>query len=284
MYLKNITEEVIKLKNELADSKIIEDKKLIIDNLKVLLTNAVKKRANGKIGIAFSGGVDSTLIAFICHNLGLDFTLYNVGVEGAKDLEWAKKISEYYKWEIKQRILDVEEAEEIIKEVVTILPDVNVVKVGVACPELVVFRMAKEDGCDVVLGGLGSEEIYAGYERHLKALDVNEECWKGLLNIFERDLSRDFAVINHIGINVECPFLDKELVKFSMQIKPEYKINKEVKKLVLRETAVELGLKKEFAFRPKVAAQYGSAFDKAIDKLTRKNGFKFKKDYLESLK
>ncbi len=284
MNLKNITEEVIELKKELADSNIIDDKNLIIEKLKELLTESVKKRAKGKVGIAFSGGVDSTVIAFICHNLGIDFTLYNVGVEGAKDLEWAKEISTNYGWKIKQKVLNLEEAEEIIKEVVSILPDINVVKVGVACPELVVLKMAKDDACDVVLGGLGSEEIYAGYERHLKALDVNEECWKGLLNIFERDLSRDFAVINHVGINVECPFLDKELVKFSMQIKPEYKINKEVKKLILRETAAALGLKREFAFRPKVAAQYGSAFDKAMDKLTRKNGFKFKKDYLERLK
>ena len=44
-----------------------------------------------------------------------------------------------------------------------------------------------------------------------------------------------------------------------------------------------LGLKKEFAFRKKKAAQYGSNFDKAILKLAKKNGFKYKKEYLDYL-
>lgn len=286
MDLLNITQEVTELKKELQDYPVIEDKTLIIKTLKVLLNDAVWRRVkNKKIGIAFSGGVDSTLLAFICYKLGVNFTLYNVGVSGAKDLEWAKKIATHYNWDLKQKILSLDEAEKIIHKVVRILPDVNVVKVGVACPELVVFEMAKDE--DVILGGLGSEEIFAGYERHLKALEenrVNEECWNGLLGIYERDLSRDFAVINSVNVNVECPYLDKELVKFSMLIKPEFKINKEVKKLILRETAVEIGLEKEFAFRPKTAAQYGSDFDKTVSKLAKKNGFKFKKDYLESLK
>jgi asparagine synthase (glutamine-hydrolysing) len=39
----------------------------------------------------------------------------------------------------------------------------------------------------------------------------------------------------------------------------------------------------EMAWRKKKAAQYGSCFDKAISKLTKKNKFQFKKNYLESL-
>ena len=151
-------------------------------------------------------------------------------------------------------------------------------------PEYVVLREAKKDKIKNVLGGLGSEEIFAGYERHLKAKDKHKECWDGLKNLYERDLSRDIAVSKALNINILCPFLDKELIKYAMQIDSSLKITDQEKKIILRETAVYLGLEKEFAFRKKLAAQYGSGFHKAIDKLARKNGFKLKQDYLNSLK
>lgn len=284
MNLINITQEVSELYSELENIELISDKSIIIPKLSELLINAVKKRVKGKVGIAFSGGVDSTLMAFICSKLNIDFVLYNVGVTGAADLEWAKKIADYYKWNLKQIEIDIKKAEETIQKVVKIIPDPSVVKVGVACPELLVLEEAKKDKCDVVLGGLGSEEIFAGYDRHLKAKDKHNECWNGLKGIYEKDLSRDLAVIESVEINVACPYLDKELVKFAMTIDPILKINDKEKKIILREAAVYIGLNKEFACRPKKAAQYGSNFDKVISKLTKKNGFEFKKDYLESLK
>lgn len=105
----------------------------------------------------------------------------------------------------------------------------------------------------------------------------------GFKKVYENDLLRDLAVINHFQINMQCPFLDKELVRYSMLISPELKINEHHKKLILLETAIHLGLEKEFAFRPKKAAQYGSGFHTAIEKLTKKKGFKLKQLYLNSL-
>src|SRR3989344_2606637 len=195
-----------------------------------------------------------------------------------------QRIPKYYKWKLKQIIVDEKEAEETIKKIVKILPDPSVVKVGVACPEYIVLKEAKKDKIKNILGGLGSEEIFAGYERHLLAKDKHKECWIGLKTLYEKDLSRDFAVSNSLKVNILCPYLDKDLVKYAMQIDSSLKITEQEKKIILRETAVHLGLKKEFAFRKKLAAQYGSGFHKAIDKLSRKNGFKFKKDYLNSLK
>jgi asparagine synthase (glutamine-hydrolysing) len=62
-----------------------------------------------------------------------------------------------------------------------------------------------------------------------------------------------------------------------------YKMDKNNNKIILREIAEELGLKKEFAWRKKKAAQYGSNFIKGMDKLAKRNGFNYKKDYLGSL-
>jgi asparagine synthase (glutamine-hydrolysing) len=62
-----------------------------------------------------------------------------------------------------------------------------------------------------------------------------------------------------------------------------YKLDKENKKIILREIAEDFGLDKEFAQRKKKAAQYGSNFVKGIDKLAKKHGFTTKKEYLQSL-
>ena len=288
MNLLNITEEVLLLEQELKDKPPLNDKQEIIQRLAQLLLNAVDKRTHHQnIGIAFSGGVDSTLLAFLCTKLNKKFTLYNTGIAGAPDICWATRIAQFYNWPLKQRVCTLEEAEDIIEKTVTLIPEPTVVKTGIAAPEYVVLDMVKKDNVDVLLGGLGPEELFAGYGRHKQAFKdnrVHEECWDGLKKIWDNDLTRDLAVINHFNINMQCPFLDKEVVKFAMQIAPELKINETTKKIILLETAVHLGLEKEFAFRPKKAMQYGSGFHTAIEKLAKKKGFKLKQDYLNSLR
>ena len=77
--------------------------------------------------------------------------------------------------------------------------------------------------------------------------------------------------------------MDENLIKTAMTIHPMYKLSKDDKKIILREVAEDLGLEKEFAWRKKKAAQYGSNFIKGIDKLAKKHNFSTKKEYLRSL-
>ena len=99
--------------------------------------------------------------------------------------------------------------------------------------------------------------------------------------MWDRDLVRDFNLAKELNIQIKTPFLDKDLIEYAMKLPGDWKIVEEKKKVILREIAEDfLG---EFAWRKKKAAQYGSCFDKAISKLARKNGFKLKKDWIDSL-
>ena len=149
--------------------------------------------------------------------------------------------------------------------------------------EPVTGKIEKEDGIAIFYGGIGSEEIFAGYQRHELANDANEECWRGLMNMQGRDFVRDAKVAQDMKITFLTPFMDSDLIAKAMSIPGKYKIAGEKKKMILRETALKMGLAESIAFRKKIAAQYGSGFDKAIEKLARKAGYKFKKDYLASL-
>jgi asparagine synthase (glutamine-hydrolysing) len=52
---------------------------------------------------------------------------------------------------------------------------------------------------------------------------------------------------------------------------------------MLREIAKDIGVPREAYNRKKKGAQYGSSFDKAITRLAKRNGFKLKKRYLNSI-
>jgi len=270
--------------NKLKTEKTLKNKNSIKGKLKETVIRAIGKNTpEKKFGIFFSGGIDSTLIAYVCKKNGADFICYSVGLENSKDLEWAKKTAKKLKLKLKTKTFSLDEAEKIIKNVAKILQTPDVVNVGVGCVVYSAAALAKKDNMNVFFSGLGSEEIFAGYERHAHAKNVNKECWKGLRNMHERDLIRDFKISQRLKIKILTPFLEDELIKFAMQIPGKYKINKENKKIILREIAEELGIPKEFAWRKKIAAQYGSGFDRAIKKLAKKNGFQYKKDYLEYL-
>jgi asparagine synthase (glutamine-hydrolysing) len=281
--------EWIEAVDSLKSKEVLEDKNEVRNELKEKFIKAVEKRIlDKKFGIFFSGGVDSSLIAAVCKKLGSDFVCYVVGFQdGGKepdDVVEAKKVAKELGVELKVKVFNLKEAEEIIKKTVRILQKVgktDVVNVGVGSVVLAAIELGKGDGIDYFFSGLGSEEIFAGYERHTKVEDINKECWEGLKAMWGRDLVRDFNLAKELEVTVKTPFLDKELIEYAMKIPGEWKLNDKGKKVVLRKVGEEfLG---EFAWRKKKAAQYGSCFDKAIKKLAKREGFKLKKEWLEKI-
>jgi asparagine synthase (glutamine-hydrolysing) len=145
------------------------------------------------------------------------------------------------------------------------------------------MQKASEDGIEIVFSGLGTEELYAGYQRHGNAIDINEECRKGLENINERDIERDEALAKYFNLKLAVPFLDKKLIEYSLTIPGEEKIKDGYKKYILRQIAENLGVPKEYAWRKKLAVQYGSGIDKELERLAKSKGFKFKSEYVNYL-
>jgi diphthine-ammonia ligase len=275
--------------NELAPES---DWNAHIDNLKTKLTskaelknalvNAVKKRIpNKKFGIMFSGGVDSSLIAFLCKQAGADFVCYSVGIENSTDLIQAKDAAKQMGLKLVAKEYTLDEAEDIIKKVVALV-GTDPVKVGVGAVVYACMQLAKKDKINTLFSGLGSEEIFAGYERH-KVEDINAECWSGLKAMYDRDFTRDAAIAKEFNVKVLTPFLDQDLIKSAMSIDGKEKIKDNIKKYILRQTVEGLGLPKDIAWKKKMAAQYGSKFDRAILRLAHKKGLKYKKEYLCSL-
>ncbi len=262
------------------------------EKLKQALIEAVRKRVSDEpFALFFSGGVDSALLALICKQLNLDFTCYTAGYQNEAgeippDVWYSRELAKKLNLNYVEKIFTLNETKDIIKQAVKTYPmpekvDANYfVTIDVASVVIAAKSIAKEK---IFFSGLGAEEIFAGYQRHEKCLDVNEECWRGLREMWSRDLYRDVTLGNSLGIDLLVPFLDENVIIEAMKFEGNKKINSEHKKIILREIAEELGLPKEFAWRKKQGAQYGSKFDRAIEKLTKMNGFKYKHEYIESL-
>lgn len=245
------------------------------EDVMTALIQSVKKRVpKEKFGLFLSGGVDSSLLALLLKKFTDSFVCYSVGIKGSKDLEAAKKLAEQFKLNWKHREYTEAEVEAPLRKAALILKSEDCVAIGVASVIVAATELAEKDDIKTFFGGLGSEEIFAGYQRHEKVADVNEECWLGLKNMWKRDLVRDATVGKALGISVKVPFLDDELIKAAMGIPGNRKISSEHRKIILREIAEEFGLPKELAWRPKQAAQYGSGFDKAMRHLAHKKGMR----------
>ena len=270
--------------NSLKTNKTKINKEKCQELVKESLIKSIKKRTLNfkKFGILFSGGIDSSIIALICKQLGCDFTCYCIGLKDSKDLECAEKTALALNLKLKTVTLGLDETEKILKKVIKILKQTDIVNVGVGSVIYAGINLAKKDSVNCLITGIGSDEMFAGYSRFENIKDINEECWSSLNNLF-KDLKRDFLIAKNQKAKLITPFLDENFIKLAMQTPPQYKIKNNIRKHILREIAFDLGLPREFAFRKKTAAQYGSRIDKAILKLAKKNGFKYKKDYLKSL-
>lgn len=260
----------------------------IAQKVSELVEKSILKRIpQTKFGLLFSGGIDSTLIAYILKKNKYNFICYTTAVEDKlmlepEDLVMSKKIAK--ELDLNLKIINITETK--IKNqlplIIPLIEEANVVKTEVALAFFPACIQAKNDGCKVIFSGLGSEEIFAGYNRHKQSLYINKECIAGLLLLHERDLYRDDVITMYNNLELRLPYLDSDLVKYALRIPSKFKIKDNLTKNILRISAQKIGLNREFSLRKKKAAQYGTNISKALAKLTRHSNYKYKEDYLKT--
>lgn len=260
--------------------------------IRELFKQKVKQLAgeNKKIGILFSGGTDSTLIALTLQELNIPFICYTASIrtgnitEG-EDIYYAKRIAEEKKINLKIAQLDLDNTQRYTKKIIKIIHDTNYVKICVALPLFIALEKAKKDGIEYMFSGIGSEEVFADYKRFEDVNNINETCIQGLKSLWERDLYRDYSLAKYNKITLRFPFLDDDFIDYSIRIDDKFKINKTemINKLILRDILRDFNLSEHLVSRSKKAAQYGSKSARVYEKLAEKKGMK-KQEYLDSLK
>ncbi|WP_409199371.1 asparagine synthetase B family protein [Methanobrevibacter sp. DSM 116169] len=251
-----------------------------LNDLESLLTSSILKRIKNidEIGLIFSGGVDSTIIAYILKEIqkerDLTVKLYVVGDENSQDIVYSKKIAKILGFDLKIQNINEKIVKDNLNTVLDFLGENNLMKIGVAMTVYLASNLIRDDGLRVGLTGQGADELFAGYNRYLKTYkkglkELDYELRYDISNMYNVNLERDDAACMKSSIELRSPYLDKNFVKYSLNIPVNLKISSEDDKLrknILRKLAIKLNIPKEFANRPKKAAQYGSGIDKILRK------------------
>ena len=261
-----------------------KSKEEVLSFLERSILNLTENRSK-KYGLLLSGGVDSALLAVILKKQKINFDCFFSYVKDRidpKDLYFAKKLAKDLNLDLKIISSEKKELPIIIKNIIDITNSTNPINIGVAIPVYLCAKKAKSKNIDVLFSGLGSDELFAGYHKFRLTKDIKEETKKCLENLQKDNLDRDQAIASFFDLSIVCPYLDKDLINYSLNIDPKFLLSKTQNKIIIREIAKDLGLDKEFSERKKVACQYGSNSDRVIEKLAKENKFKTKTEYLNS--
>jgi asparagine synthase (glutamine-hydrolysing) len=267
------------------------DKSEIKNELKELLIDSVDKRTKGlsSVGIIFSGGVDSTIIAKISADLGVDTTLYTAGHETSSDINFAKRTAADMHLPLKIKTLEVQDVRRYTELVLYAIEEYNIMKLGVGMPSYVASEMARSDGVKVVMSGQGADEIFAGYNRYIQSYvdngeGLHDDLVEDVKNLYHVNLQRDDAVTMANSVELRVPYLDPRLVETALRVPIKYKLDygkDNLRKCILREIASDIGVPAEIVRRPKKAAQYGSGIHKIlVKKVLRDENYKNKLETL----
>jgi asparagine synthase (glutamine-hydrolysing) len=240
-------------------------------------TSSVERSMQGveKVGIMFSGGIDSTLIAYTAKRFKSKLFLYSLGTEDSEDIEYSRKFSKELGLEVNEIIVGEEELISYYRKVQNLLAEKDFIKVELAVPVFICSQNANKDGVEVILTGSGAEELFAGYDRHLQCFlsggDLRKMLSDELRALYSKDLKNAefIASVNHCELRY--PFLDMRVIELATSIKPELNLSKQgEKKRVLKAVSREIGLPENMVERPKRAMQYGSGVHKILLKARRK--------------
>jgi asparagine synthase (glutamine-hydrolysing) len=230
-----------------------------------------------RVAVAFSGGVDSSLLAKLCEHLRKQVTLVTIGFPGSHDLNFSKSIASKMGIDHKVYEIDNGDFEEKLQHVRQAIRCSNTSHIENCIAYYYVSRLAKQNDLDIVLSANGCDELFCGYDRYRKVYCHGEAQIKRLM---EESLVNEFALIGEIrtvaaqlGVQVQQPFLSSKFIKFAKTIPIDQKIkgpDDMIRKHILRKEALALGVPEESAMKHKKAFQYGSSIHKYFKKIDRR--------------
>ena len=248
------------------------------------LLDSMRKRTQDfdRIGIIFSGGIDSVLVAKLAAEMVPEVKCYTCGSAGSTDIAYAKLVADKLGLDLAVAELDEHTVEGLIPQVIEVIEDNNSGQVEVALPVYGAVKLAKQDGIRVMLTGQGADELFGGYSWYARVAEkegfrkLRRHMFEDLLLLYRETLEREDKITMAHSIELREPFLDQEVIRVAMSCNLRLNFlgeNDPYGKRIHRNLAVAMGIPKEIAYRVKEAAQHGSGMHDMIDKVARRNGF-----------
>jgi asparagine synthase (glutamine-hydrolysing) len=189
------------------------------------------------VGVALSGGLDSTLTLIHVSRLHPDCVAFTVGTPGSEDVEYARRVASdlgvhHEVVELLPKDIRLADVKEAVRQ--SELSEYgDVINAVVTRP---LFERVRACGVKVVLVGDGSDELFGGYDMYrLADPSVSGRLFRHkLANLGRTELQRvDRLSMGH-GVEARVPYLDPAVVRVAMQIPVELKVRGGEEKWILR--------------------------------------------------
>jgi asparagine synthase (glutamine-hydrolysing) len=259
--------------------------------LHTLLQRSIQNQISNlkEIALAFSGGLDSTVIAAMAKKLEADVHLIHVSLKDQAETEHAQQIARELDLPIHVQLFDENDVEKTLPKVLWLMEETNPVKTSIGIPIYWTAEKASQMSFKALLAGQGADELFAGYEKHVQTYvqhgrkKAQEAIFEDIVGMYEANFERDSKICSYHGIDLRLPFATYTIAKFAANLPIELKIEKSpatLRKLVLRQLAKNIGLPKLATEKPKKAIQYTTGITKTLKKLAKRNKLALN-DYLE---
>ena len=245
-----------------------------------LMTEAIARRlpCAERVGILLSGGIDSSVIAAglstVLKATGQELVSISIGIPGASDLLSSRTVAEHVGSEHHELECSLEQVFDVLPTVIYELESFDLPLVRSAAVNHLACELAKEYGVRWVYVGEGGDELFAGYP-YLKELKDPDLLQRELLRLILTGYKGGFQRVDRMneaqGLEPLLPFVDMDLLTYSMRLPAEYKIrgNDDLEKWVLREAFSDL-LPPEIVWREKEKFFEGSGIGDRISSLVER--------------
>ncbi len=184
------------------------------------LFESMRKRVGDfkKIGIVFSGGIDSVIVAFLAKQMVPEVVCYTSGIKDSNDIVNSMKIAENLDLNLEVEQMSERDIENTIPKIINIIEDDNMGQVEVAIPIYGAVKLAHEQGIRVMLTGQGADELFGGYSWYSKIVKkhgyekILEYMIEDLKLLYKETLEREDKITMSQSIELREPFLDTNLI------------------------------------------------------------------------
>jgi len=272
----------------LPDPPVASDDAAAVDAVRRAVRTAVERVDDA--AVAFSGGVDSALVA-----AGVpDAPCYVVGFPDAHDVAAARDAAGAMDRDLEVVELDHADLERAVPEVVAATGRTNAMDVSIALPLYLVAERAAADGYDRLALGQGADELFGGYAKVVDPADddrVRASTVRGatreVIRSLPDQLERDTLTLRAAGVDPVTPLLADRVIEAALPLPGHLLATDDERKVALRRAA-DGWLPESVVAAGKKAVQYGSLVSRELDRLARRAGFKRRMDrhvdrYVESL-
>jgi asparagine synthase (glutamine-hydrolysing) len=251
------------------------------ETLQELLEQAVRVRVSGvkDVAVAFSGGLDSSVVAFLAKKWSVNVQLIHASLENQPETEAAMDAAEKLDLPLQVHLFKESDVETVLPKVVDNIEEPDPIKASIGVPFYWTAEKTAEAGFKVLLAGQGADELFGGYQRYVNEYllhgeeAVRKAMFDDVVGIHESNLERDVKICSFHDVELRVPFGSYKLAEFAMSLPVELKIEKRadtLRKLVLRKAAENMGLPTSVTEKPKKAVQYSTGINNALKKIAKK--------------